>query len=53
MDDNADEMRLKTLEPRVHVTRHQKCDQVRACVHAQMLCILRVFTFMSLYLLLM
>ena len=35
------------------MTQHQKCDKVRACVHAQMLCILRVFMFMSLYLLLM
>ena len=35
------------------MTRHQKCDKVRACVHAQVLCILRVFMFMSLYLLLM
>ena len=25
-------------------------DEVRACVHAQVLCILRVFMFMSLYL---
>ena len=37
----------------MHVTRHQKCDKVRACVHAHRLCILRVFMFMSLYLLLM
>ena len=35
------------------VTRNQKCDKVRACVHAQVMCILRVFMFMSLYLLLM
>ena len=35
------------------MTQHQKCDKVRACVHAQMLCILRLFMFMSLYLLLM
>ena len=27
------------------MTQHQKCDKVRACVHAQMLCILRVFMF--------
>ena len=38
MDDYADDM-----------TQHQKCDKVRACVHAQMLCILRVFMFVSLY----
>ena len=54
MDDYADDMRLKnTLSHELHVTRHQKCDKVRACVHAQVLCILRVFMFMSLYLLLM
>ena len=35
------------------MTQHQKCDKVRACVHAQVLCILRVFMFMSLHLLLM
>ena len=41
------------LSHEVHVTRHQKCDKLRACVHAQTLCMLRVFMFMSLYLLLM
>ena len=41
------------LSHEVHVTRHQKCDKVRACVHAQTLCMLRVFMFLSLYLLLM
>ena len=35
------------------MTQHQKCDKVRACVHAQLMCILRVFMFMSLHLLLM
>ena len=35
------------------MTQHQKCDKVRACVHAQMMCILCVFMFMSLHLLLM
>ena len=35
------------------MTQHQKCDKVRACVHAQVMCILRVFMFMSLHLLLM
>ena len=30
------------------MTRHQKCDKVRACVHAQVLCILRVFMFIVL-----
>ena len=35
------------------MTQHQKCDKVLACVHAQVLCILRVFMFMSLHLLLM
>ena len=53
MDDYGDEVRLKNLSQEVHVTQHQKCDKVRACVHAQVLCILRVFMFMSLYLLLM
>ena len=38
----------------VHVTQHQKCDEDYALsVHAQVLCILRVFMFVSLYLLLM
>ena len=41
------------LSHEVRVTQHQKCDKVRACVHAQTLCMLRVFMFMSLYLLLM
>ena len=54
MDDYGDEVRLKnTLSHEVHVTQHQKCDKVRASVHAQVLCILRVFMFMSLHLLLM
>ena len=35
------------------MTQHQKCDKVRACVHAQVLCILRVSVFVSLHLLLM
>ena len=43
----------QNLSHEEHVTQHQKCDKVRACVHAQVLCILRVFMFMSLYLLLM
>ena len=52
---NVDEMRLKnTLSHEVHVTRHQKKDEDYALsVHAQVLCILRVSVFVSLYLLLM
>ena len=44
---NVDEMRLKnTLSHEVHVTHDiKKKDKVRACVHAQRLCILRVFMF--------
>ena len=42
----VDEVRLKNiLSNEVHVTQ-QKCDKVRACVHAQVLCIFRVFMFM-------
>ena len=29
------------------MTQHQKCHKVRTSVHAQMLCIMRVFMFMS------
>ena len=52
---NVDEMRLKnTLSHEVHVTRHHKKDEDFALsMHAHRLCILRVFMFMSLYLLLM
>ena len=31
----------------------KECDKVRACVHAQVMCMLRVSLFMSLHLLLM
>ena len=55
MDDYADGTRLQnTLSHEVHVTQTSKrCDKVRACVHAQVLCILHVFMFITLYLLLM
>ena len=54
MDDYADDMRLKnTLEPQSACDPTSKCDEDCALsVHAQMLCILRVFMFMSSYLLL-
>ena len=42
------------LSHEVHVTRHQSVTKTtRSCVHARVLCRLRVFMFMSLYLLLM
>ena len=52
---NVDEMRLKnTWSHEVHVTRHQKKDEDCALsVHAHRLCNLRVWVFVSLYLLLM
>ena len=52
---NVDEMRLKnTLSHEVYVTRHHNKDEDYALsMHAHRFCILRVFMFVSLYLLLM
>ena len=44
---------LRTWVTRCMWPNIKECDKVRACIHAQVLCILRVFVFTSLHLLLM